>query len=473
MKLFSPKPFFLLLIIGVFLAANAFAGLDKNSDLTQQPPPKKEEPATAGNQDKEKEKDSKTSKAFFENATYEYLAPQDEEVLFDESSLGTSTARPSGNNTTIDVGAITLIQSTFLGNLKKAFSTVATYALNLLYFFAVLEIVVFGIVWALQRDVGWDKLFFKIIKIGLIFFIIQNYEYLLGTVMESFARLSGVVINNAGTVKYVFNPAKIWQYGYDSGVHLLQLSTAGSNIGLAMIQVSLGMGILLVFGLLGIQMVLQMVGFYAVSLGALILLPFGAFTLGRGMFDKAVQTVFQAGIRLMALIIIVGIAVVIWDGFQLIDMATTTNFNINQPLGLFFTGLLFCNLAFYLPKVLSQAVGSFSHDFLDGVSSAPVVIHGPGAASVSVETGGASDMRVATTIEASGAPAGGYAGGGEISAAAAAAPVSVNVAPAGGSMEAKMARETMAQASYLSKSVSESTVKKIKEAVLRAVKEKK
>jgi hypothetical protein len=81
-------------------------------------------------------------------------------------------------------------------------------------------------------------------------------------------------------------------------------------------------------------------------------------------------------------------------------------------------------------------------------------------------------MRAATTIEAPGAGGGGYVGGSEVGAAAA-APVSVNVSPAGGSMEAKMARDTLTQASYLSKSISESTVKKIKEAVLKAVKDKK
>ncbi len=476
MKLFFIKSFkslCFLLIISIFFATSAFAGPDIKDDPSKLNPKPQQEQPQVNTQDKEKEKDSKVSKSFFENATYEDLAPQEVEVLFDESSLGASTVHPKDNNAAIDVGAITLIQSTFLGGLKKAFSTVAAYALNLLYLFAILELVIFGFVWALKRDVGWDKLFFKIIKIGLIFFIIQNYEYLLRTIMESFAQLSGVVINNAGIVKYVFNPAKIWQYCYYSGVHLLQLSTLGSNYGLAMIQVSLGMGILLVFGLLGIQMVLQMVSFYVVSLGALILLPFGAFTLGRGMFDKAVQTVFQAGIRLMALIIIIGIAVVTWDGFQLVDMATTANFNINQPLGLFFTALLFCSLAFYLPRVLSQAVGSFSHDFLDGASLAPVVIHESGASSISVEAGGYGDMRAATAIEASGAPGGGYTGGGGEISAAAAVPISVNVAQSGGSIEAKIARETVAQASYLSKSVSESTVKKIKEAILQAVKEKK
>ena len=469
MKLSSLKSLcFLLIVTSIFFAESAFP---TSGEPGKPPPPRQEQPTPATNTTQAN--DTKASTEFFANATYDRFEPvTEQEPLFDESSLGESSISPASNNTTIDVGAITIIQSTFLENLKKAFSSVAGYALNLLYLFAMLEIVVFGFVWALQRDVGWDKLFFKIIKIGLIFFVIQNYTWLLDTIMKSFAQIAGVVIHNTAAAKYVFNPAKIWQYGYDPGVKLLQLATAGNNYGLAMTQVSLGMGILLVFGLLGIQMILQMISFYVVSLGALILLPFGAFTLGRGMFDRAVQAVFQAGIRLMSLIIIIGIAVVVWDGFDL--TMEVTKINVGQSLGLFFTALLFCSLAFYLPKVLSQAVGSFGHDFFDGASSAPVVVHDSGAASVvTTDAGGTSDMRAATAIEAPGASGGGggYVGG-EISAAAS-APVSVNVSPAGGSMEAKMARDTLTQASYLSKSVSESTVKKIKEAVLNAVKDKK
>ncbi len=460
-----------MLIISVFLSANVYAAPSPEPGGSpgvggQPPAPKRDIPEP----NKDQAQDNKASKGLFENATYENFEEQKEFEVFEESLLGSSSVKSEATEN-LDSGAITKIQSTFLGNLNIAFSTVAKYALNLLYLFAVLEVVIFGLIWALQRDVGWEKLFFKIIKIGLIFFIIQNYTWLLDTIMQSFAQLAGVVINNTAVAKYIFNPAKIWAYGYDSGINLLQLATTTNSFGLAMVQISLGMGILLVFGLLGIQMVLQIVGFYMVSLGALIFLPFGAFILGRGMFDKAVQAVFQAGIRLMVLIIIIGVAVVVWDGFQLMDLAQTTKFNINQPLGLFFTALLFLCLALYLPKVLSQVVGSFGGDFLDGGQAAPVVVRESGGATI-VATGDTSDMRAATAIEGPGSSTvGGYAGGGDVGTAAA-QPVSVNVASAGGSVEAKMAKGAMAQASYLSKSISETTVKKIKEAVLQAVKEK-
>ncbi|MBU0744284.1 MAG: type IV secretion system protein [Gammaproteobacteria bacterium] len=370
----------------------------------------------------------------------------------------------------IDPGAITLIQATFLEHINVAFATMAGYAFKLLYLFASIELVILGLAWALQRDLGWDKLFFKIIKIGIIFFIIQNYPWLLSTILESFAQMAGIVVNDASIAQYVFNPAKIWQYGYNVGVHLLQLAANSNIFGLAMIQLSLGMGILLVFGLLGIQMVVQIVGFYVVSFGALILLPFGALSAGRNMLDKAVQSVLQAGLRLMVLIIIIGMAVLVWNSFDLTELSSTTNFNINQPLGLFFSALLFLSLAFYLPKVLSQIVGELSDNLLNSGGSAVSVTRESAPASISSSSSGMPNIQAATTISPSTSSGSNYTQAGISSASSAASMPTSSGAPISGNFGTK---EALNQASTtLSKSFSENTVKKIKAAVAQAMKEK-
>lgn len=373
----------------------------------------------------------------------------------------------------IDPGVITLIQTTFLDNINDAFAIVSQYAFNLLYIFAALELVILGLAWMLQRDVGWDQIFFKIIKIGIIFFIIQNYTWLMDTILQSFSQLAGITVNNATTSQFVYNPAKIWQYGYNVGVHLLQLATTTNLMGLTMVLFSLGMGILLVFGLLGILMVIQIVGFYLVSFGALILLPFGTLSPGKTMLDKAVQAVFQAGIRLMVLIIIIGIAALVWDQFQLIDLATTTNFNINQPLGLFFTALLFLCLGFYLPKTISQAVGDFGSKILDGGVSVVAPAREP-ATTIYPPVAGTPSIQAATTI-APAAPSSSYTYEGAPSMAAATTVPTPTVvsAPISGGIDAKLGKEALSQASTtLAKSISVSTVKKIKEAVVKATQEK-
>ena len=370
----------------------------------------------------------------------------------------------------IDPGVITLIQTTFLEHINTAFATAATYAFNLLYLFAALELAVFGLVWALQRGLGWDRLVFKIIKIGLIFFVIQNFSWLLSTILESFAELAGTVIGGSAISEYIFNPAQIWQYGYNAGVNLLYLAANTDIFGLSMIQISLGMGILLVFGLLGIQMVIQIIGFYVISFGALILLPFGALTPGRNMFDKAVQAVLQAGLRLMVLIIIIGIAVVIWNGFDFVELETAGNFNLNQPMGLFFTALLFLCLALYLPKIISQAVGELSGTFLEEKPSITVTAPSESMGVITAEAPGPAANMQAATVIAPGEAAGSASYTSTITSAATIPTPTTTVTT--GRIDSRTDKETLSKASKISKSISEGTIKKIKEVVSEAVKDK-
>lgn len=383
----------------------------------------------------------------------------------------------------IDPGAITLIQTTFLEHINTAFDVVTHYALNLLYLFAVLELVIFGLLWALERDIGWGQLLFKILKIGLIFFVIQNYAWLTDTVIKSFAQLAGVTVNNHEISRVIFSPGKIWQYGYDAGVHLLQVATAGSNFGLVLIQIILGLGILLVFGLLGIQIILQLSGFYLIAFAALILLPFGTFTPSHNMFDKAVQSVLRAGVRVMTLIMVVGIAVVVWNGMHLTDMdATEAVVNINQPLGLFFTALVFLYLAIYLPKVAAKTVGIISSG---GGLGNVVVVNTPehaGGAVMSMgatsEVGGLSDMRAATTVDVG------------MQSGLSAMPITVGQTAVGSEMVTQtnagvagtmstngkteslqstlLAKEVLAKVQQLDKNISETTISKLKEILLQA-----
>ncbi len=365
----------------------------------------------------------------------------------------------------IDPGVVTLVQGVFLEHISASFNVVSHYAFNLLYFFAVIEVVVIGLLWALQRDLGIGKILLKIIKIGLIFFVIRNYQWLLGTILDSFAKLSGVVVNSEEVTQYIFNPGKIWQYGYDVGVNLLQLATTGNLLGLTMVQIFLGFGILLAFGLLGIWLVVQIVGFYFVSFGALILMPLGAFNPSKHMFDRAVRGVLQAGMRLMAVMIVIGIAVVTWNNFDFTPMTSGAEFNINQPLGLLFTAILFLSLAYYLPSILSQIVGD-----IGGGSDSSVSVTTNVATQEAVfapASFGSGDVRSATTVAS-------MAGAGSVESAG---PASVSISGNQGGFASSStleggSRDSMSQANKISKSISDKTVKKIKADLLKALDDK-
>lgn len=370
----------------------------------------------------------------------------------------------------IDPGVLTLVQTTFLQHISATFSITASYALRLLYIFATLEVVIFGLVWALAQDVNWGRLFFKVIKIGLIFFIIENFPWILNSIVSSFAALSGITLSGVKVAQFIFNPALIWQYGYDAGLHLLQASTISNNFGMVLIQVILGFSMLLVFGLIGIQIVLQVIIFYLVSFTGLILLPFGTFSASYKMFDKSVQAVLKAGVRLMVLVIIIGVGVAIWNTFNLADLSAG-QIKISQPLGLFFTALLFLYLSIKAPGIVAETVGEISSNIFGegGQTRAVEVARETSVATASM--GPMVDFQAATAIEAgnfipSATPvAVGEAAGGVsavVSGGTAVAPSAYG--------KNNLAEESLVSATSGVKSISEKTVRKIKDAVTQAIK---
>jgi len=277
----------------------------------------------------------------------------------------------------LDPAIFSLVQSSFIEHINAAFALVTQYALNLFYLFATLEVIIFGLVWALRQDVVWRQICWQILKIGMIFFLIVNYTWLFSLIGKSFIQLAGSVANSKDATSLVSNPAQIWRYGYDVGINLLHQAVLGSSLGLVLLELMLGCGILLVFGLLGIQIVLQIVGFYLVALAALIFLPLGVFTSTANMLEKAVQNVFKSGAKMMTLLVIIGIATIVFNTFPAFTIAGESHaYSINQILGLFFVALLFLILAMRLPSIVAGSVGLWrvSDDFRQGASvvSAPI-----------------------------------------------------------------------------------------------------
>ena len=87
----------------------------------------------------------------------------------------------------IDPGAIDVIQDVIVGQLQTGFQRVQAVAWPLLYAFAVIEMVLLGLGLALGRRAAAGELLWMVVKIGIVIFLIQNYAYLLQTVLAGFA----------------------------------------------------------------------------------------------------------------------------------------------------------------------------------------------------------------------------------------------------------------------------------------------
>ena len=383
----------------------------------------------------------------------------------------------------LDPAAITLIQNVFLKNIASALDGITHIAKNLLYFFTAFEFVIFGLVWALSRSAAWERIFFKIIKIGLIFFIISNYSYFLDIILRSFAQIGAQIGHNVKITDFLFNPAKLWQYGYDPGIQLLQSAMRSSSIGLAITGTVLGLGIIIIFGLLGIQVILQYIGFYLVAITALITLPLGVFNPTSSMFDKSVQSVLKAGVRIMMLLIVLSLAITIWDAFNLDQNPVGSS--INSILGLFFTGLVFLTLARYLPKLAEKAVGDISSNINEITGGGSAATEQASVQAITSQIMAAPSeiaaVRAASHIDSSpiGAStfsygAAGVAGaaspastGGAQSINTAATPVSAT--GAAGAMGQKIDKISTADATSMSKDISANIVKDLHKTIMRSL----
>lgn len=383
----------------------------------------------------------------------------------------------------LDPASLSFIQGYFLERLSTHFHLIIAYATNLLYFFLIFEIIFAGICFAVQQSAVWERLLFQVIKLGFVFFIITNFPYIITLIINSFAfvGVKAVHVDNLGDI--MLNPAGLWQYGFNSGVKLLKVATEVGGIGLPIIDATLGIGILLVFGLFAIQIMIQVLGFYVIALTGVFLMPFGVFTPCADMFAQVVQSLLKAGVRVMVMMIIVGIAIGCWNIFNVTN--TDLSASVVLALGLFFSTLAFLCLSVALPKMAAEAVGKISWqprytDSRPAVASSPV--------STSVQTaasGGSRDvgMPAAATFAAATSLSPGAASstsvtatstqaGGAVSSITTAAAPSVASSEVQGRLMNRLSQfESQMSQSGSDRKVSDKELQHIKQALLEALKE--
>jgi type IV secretion system protein TrbL len=256
----------------------------------------------------------------------------------------------------LDVTSFNAVQAFFLENITNAFSSFMVYARHLLYYFISFEVLFAGLGWMLYQSQAAERLFFQVIKVGLVLFLVENYNHILNTILSSSIQL-GQKLGQGESAHVLLNPGLVWEYGYNFAVSLLQNAATAEGFAFPMILLCLGFGILLVIGIFGIQILLQLAAFYLVAAISLIFLPLSVFSPLKDFFSRSMQSILQASIRLMVQMLIVSAALGLWDGMRL--QTFTPGMNINVPLGFLFSGLLFVFASAYLPKLAERVVGAF------------------------------------------------------------------------------------------------------------------
>ncbi len=179
-------------------------------------------------------------------------------------------------------------------------SILAPYALKVLAFLTIIEMTM-TLMFKLEGD-HIKYLLHQIIKVGFFIFLIQNW--IGGT---------GSLLNIANTIFTSFEQLGILAAGAEEMkpenvlVNAFQVITTVSNTmdsaanGSMLIQIFGGVIALIVFiciALTAIQLVLTRLEFWTIAMIIVPLIPFGAYTHTRFLFEKAIGAIFNLGIKM-------------------------------------------------------------------------------------------------------------------------------------------------------------------------------
>lgn len=353
-----------------------------------------------------------------------------------------------------DPGVYTQIQSSLISAFTTSLVAVTAYSQDLLYLCASIEVVLFALLFAINGSNVFGRLLFTVLKIGFLLMVINEFNTWLALLLNSFNQVAG-----QSTATTLLNaPGDIWQYAYNSGITLLKAACADHiSMGLSLLLTILGIGILLIYGLLGARVIVTIASFYLTALIALLFMPFGILKPTADFAYRGFQSVLKSGVGVLALLFILAAASSMWQNsdFQLVE-----KFNINQVLGIFFSGLVILLLSQSLPKMAASAIGQVKALLPENTAS--TTTSGLNASAPAFNVSERNAMQAATTLDSG---QNNSVSGGQFSAAA------VHIAPnaTSGSLAPDMAKSQNSQqrgrfdsATSVAPSISGATLQKLK-----------
>ncbi|MFZ9035032.1 MAG: type IV secretion system protein [Francisellaceae bacterium] len=360
------------------------------------------------------------------------------------------------------------IQFGFIEQINAKFSALQNSSVGLLAIVATLEVVIFALAWMIKQDEGFGLLIIKLLKIGIFFFIVNSFPMILQGLLGLFIKV-GYIIAPEKSQALLFSPGRFWAMGFKAGVSMMKVSAQyGSfNMGLAMMYLFLGLGMLLIFAAIGAQIIISVVLFYFVSVMTLIIVPLGVLKPLQDMFNRAIQHLIAAGVRLFAVILILGVSFEILKGIKVTSVSQSSD--LTKPLALFFSSFILMILVYSLPALLARMVGKPGGNIFEGMSSpqsssvnvaSPAVslsVASPVAAassihSVSSMASAASGVQSAATVVAGGMQAGNV----NLS-------TNVSTTSQGAGLVTGQKQDKVSSAAQVNRSISDSTIRKIED----------
>ncbi|MES2086188.1 MAG: P-type conjugative transfer protein TrbL [Pseudomonadota bacterium] len=321
---------------------------------------------------------------------------------------------------TADPAALDQFISAFTGQVGSGFGAIAGPVQGVLATLVVISITISAILWAIDETQNiMAALVRKILLIGFFAWLVTNWHSLTLTVINGFAKL-GLQASGGGSIgDFTRAPTKAVEAGLSIVIDLIKYigdlaqQNAGfgalMHIDMIIVAAVAAIGILLAFIILAIEIAVTIIEFYIVTLIAFVVVPFGVLSQTSFLAEKAIGYVVSVGFKFMALAVIAGVGINIFETYTLSPQPT-----VAEEAGLLLSAIFLMMLSLKVPAIAGAMI-----------SGGPQLNTGGALMGAAGVAAGAAGVGLAARA-AGGAVASGWAAGGEKIAAARAASGSIN-----------------------------------------------
>ena len=219
----------------------------------------------------------------------------------------------------IDPGILTLALKRLLEVFLGSFGRLTPHAVTVFQALVVIELVLCAIAWVFGKSDWIADMVWIVLKIGAFVLLITQWPYVCEIIVNSFAAVGIIAGGSTMTVRELTNPSAVMQLGLVAAEPIfLRLKGWGMVSGLwnfadTIISAFAGLGIIIAFAVLSIQLFLTFLEFYVVAGLATILIPWGMARFTAFVGERALGMVVAHGVKVAMLALIASAAFpVVW-----------------------------------------------------------------------------------------------------------------------------------------------------------------
>lgn len=263
---------------------------------------------------------------------------------------------------TADPAALDQFISAFTGQVGSGFGAIAGEVQTVLAILVVISITLTAVLWAIDETQNvLAPLVRKILLIGFFAWLVTNWHSLSLTVVNGFAKL-GLQASGGGSIgDFTKAPTKAVEAGLNVVVDLIKyigdLAQQNGGFGALMhidmiiVAAVAAIGILLAFIILAIEIAVTIIEFYIVTLIAFVVVPFGVLSQTSFLAEKAIGYVISVGFKFMALAVIAGIGINIFETYKLSAQPT-----VAEEAGLLLSAIFLMMLSLKVPSIAGAII---------------------------------------------------------------------------------------------------------------------